>query len=189
MAQLENVLNMIEARRAAAKKPDPTPQTFIETKWMSDAPESSGSGYLDRMVAIMDTDQLSSDEIKEGFIALAAGLVELDTQVEQYGQGLARMSEAVASISSRVDSLTMDLTRLVEAIRGIHIPETKLPAIHVPDVDLSPITQAIGDLRIMVASLEREAEVEEKPEPPEEWTFEIKRGPSGLIKSVEVKEK
>jgi hypothetical protein len=169
---------MIQARKA--------PQPVIETRFMPEPEgEPTGNAFLDRMMTVMDTEQFSSEEIKEGFIALAAGLVEVEQQVAQYGQHFQGLVDAVQSVATRFDGVTVDMTRLVQAIRGIKMPEFKVPP--AKDVDLSPIKSSIDDLRIMVAMMEKEApEPQEKQ--PEEWVFDIKRNQSGLIKSVEVRE-
>jgi len=179
MGRLDSTIAMIQARKA--------PQPVIETKFMPEpAAESSGNAFLDRMMTVMDTETFSSEEIKEGFIALAAGLVEVEQQVAQYGQHFQGLFDAVQSVATRFDGVTVDMTRLVQAIRGIKMPEFKVPP--AKDVDLSPIKSSIDDLRVMVAMMERdEPEPEEKK--PEEWVFEVKRNQAGLIRTVEVREK
>lgn len=180
MGRLDSTIAMIQSRKA---KKEPAP--IIETRFMPEEQgEPTGSAFLDRMVSIMDTETFTSEEIREGFVALAAGLVEIESQISQYDQSLRGLAGSVDSMSGRFDGVTVDMTRLVEAIRGIKIPEVKVPP--QKDVDLSPIKASIDDLRIMVAMMEKEPPEETKPE---EWVFDIKRNQSGLIKSVEVREK
>ncbi len=184
MAKLDGVISMINSRKAAK---DPAPE--VETRWLN--PESremepTGSAFLDRMISTMGTEAFSAEEIREGFIALAAGMVELDERISQIVQGLDKIPSTM-ELGSKLDSMASGFDRMIQAMRGIKMPEVKIPPQR--DVDLRPIKSAIDDLRIMIAMQAREEKEEEPEKPKEEWVFDVKRNQSGLIKSVEVKEK
>jgi len=181
MGRLDSTIQMLQERRKRA----PTPAEYVEKA----APPSvgpTGSPYLDQMVQIMERPKLQAEDLKDGFIALASGLVSLDSQVAELAEALGRKPEAFDPVIAEIGSIKAALKTLVDAIRGIKLPELKVPEYPTPkDVDLSPVLDGLESIRTLVSTPTAGPTEESKVR---EWKFDIKRGPGGYIKTIEAKE-
>lgn len=176
MGRLDALVQSLNERSRKAS----APAAFIEEATEPKEIETD-SPYLKEMMSLMSVEIIGPEEVKDGFISVAAGLVEIDKEVSQLAQSVANLG----NVPAKIDQLRDGLNKLVQAIRGIKIPETIIP--EAKDVDLTPLKSSVDDLRIMVAMLNKdEPETVKAPPTPENWKFKVNRNNSGLIRDVEV---
>lgn len=182
MGRLDTVVQMLEQRR----RPPPSAADYLNSAQPNHMAQSE-SAYLNNMLGLMDKRNITPDDVKDGFIALASGMVNLDQQIGELSAAVEKRPDSLDPVLSEVAKLKAGLQKLVDAIRSI-----KLPDVHIPEnkeTDLTPLQDSIADLKVLIASLERTAESQEAMpvSGPTEWTFEVKRNQAGYIKTVEAR--
>jgi hypothetical protein len=142
------------------------------------------------MIEIVDKPSLQARDIRDGFVALASGVVELDQQISELSAAVGRKPESFDEVKSEIAGLRASIKQMVQAIQAIklpdvHIPEPKAPKEPEP-VDLAPLASELAEIKRIVSSpnvIESPTETAKT----KTWTFDIKRNQSGYIKSVEAR--
>lgn len=186
MAQLDEVLRMINARRQAKQQPDQNDE-------MSKLISSLSIGYMrpqDFNDALATLASAVSD-LQKVSIDLAQKVDALSQTAGSLVEEVGKKPDSLDPAISAVDSIKASLQKLTTAISGIRID---IPRVDIPEpqeVDLSPIKAELSIVREMVAALaadEMEPETETEVEKPKSWVFDIKRNRGGYIKSIEARE-
>lgn len=180
---LDSVVDRLNNRKRQA----PSARAFVESSQPSRM--AGNSPYVNRMIELIDRPGLQAQDIRDGFVTIASGLVDLESQIAELSTAVARKPEGFDPVIEEVAKLKAGLQNLVTAIRGIKLPEVQIPEfpeIPKPEpVDLEPIKSELAEIRRIVSTPEvEEGEVAKT----RSWTFDVKRGPGGYIKTIEARE-
>ena len=183
MAQLDEVVRLLNTRRQQVAEPAP-------------AQPMQRNGF-DDLVEALQNNVLRPHEFQASLLAIVMSMKTLAQQVTDIASSVAEVANGVGGVNESlgkkpesfddvimsVEGVHGSIQRLTKAIASIKLPEVNIPEI--PRVDLSPIKSDLDEIKRIVSS----SEVDEPGEVPKTrtWTFDIKRGPGGYIKSVEAR--
>lgn len=183
---LDSLAEQLKARR----RPAPTAKDFVD-KARPARVSQTHSDYINKMIERVDRPDLRPEHVRDGFIALASGVVELESHMAEITAALGNKPESfdpvTQHVTDMVGALQKSMDSLVKTLQAIKLPEIKLP--EQKETDLSSVHDTLGEIKTLIASTGRVVETKEPIPVPKEWTFEIKRGPSGYAKSIEAKAK
>jgi hypothetical protein len=140
------------------------------------------------MIEIVDKPTLQARDIRDGFVALASGVVELDQQIIELVAAVGRKPESFDEVKAEIASLRSSVKAMVQAIQAIKLPDVHIPEpkeVEKPEpVDLSPLVSELADIKRIISS-PNVVETATETAKVKKWTFEVKRNQAGYIKTVE----
>jgi hypothetical protein len=144
------------------------------------------------MIELIDKPGFHAQDVRDGFVSLATGIVDLETQLAALSEAVSKKPEAfdpiIDPIVGEIASLKAGLQTLVTAIRGIKLPEVSIPEFpEIPTTDLAPIQSELAEIKRIVSTPEVREEKGEVAKT-RAWTFDVKRGPGGYIREIKARE-
>lgn len=144
---------------------------------------------MEQWMEKLNQPQLSVEDVRSIAEALGQAVsAELQSLKEEVQGEIGKRPTSFDPVIQSIASLERNIDRLVQAIGSIRLPDP--PKVEIPpakDVDLAPVLASNESIKAMIADLVS-MEREDEPEPKREWSFDVKRNNSGLIRSVEVRE-
>ncbi len=182
----------------------PNPQMYSRKQQ-----EGNGDGLNQRIVEALESRGPSAEwaSMKRENDALRKTLAKVEGQVERltkqpvlttemkrmfarFEQGLETMAKMIpgetdlSGLMGQLTEMKTYVTGMTEAIGNVKLPEMPAPAKFpdIPETNLEPVTELLHSIQEQLATREPSNVVELSTA--EEWTFDVKRNPSGYIKTV-----
>jgi len=158
----------------------------------SDLVNYAASKTLDQMLNKLTEPNVTPKEFNDAMGAMKNAFKAVFKEVQTL-RGVVD-AQTMDPVLSAIKSLEGSVNKMTDAVMGIRIPETKVPAFpEIPqpkEVDLRPILASQDNIVSLIAAMgSREVEHEEREErEPRNWVFDVQRNQSGLIRKVEVNE-
>jgi hypothetical protein len=193
MAQLDKVIEMINARRAGT----PEPQVIERTVETPTAPPVG----IDSLVELLTGGFMKPHEFQGALLALTLNMRHVDQAIGQASTAIGGMAkqmsaieQAVASkpdsldpVLSAVEAMSSTLKNLTKAISNIKIPAPEVKVDKPDPVDLAPLQSAMDEIKRIVSTPEAD-ESKGEVKKAKKWVFDVKRNANGYLKSVEARE-